>query len=332
MQLPAYPVPSAFQEKLDALRARMGVRRIDVPSSARWRIDLTERPTLVAEMDGSALEQNLQHDAAAVPCFALCLAWWFERYRFLGDDKVLARVELPPGWSPAGEHGRRSAFLLRELALLLPERFAISPAPALAWPTAPVLNAAIADREAGARPEKGGEHAIEVTLTRQSDIPAQFAPIDAVEPFRRQLPLGLFDGVVSRDTRWSPGGASQVDLWTRSLDGRTIHLFELKRNDNRKVGIISEALWYARLLHRVRTRGLDGRDVIGGGPAIDEIRRAARIRMWLLAPDLHPLVHHEGESPLTWLRDAMNDGVTIGVLPYEWDDTRVRLRPDLRWE
>lgn len=26
------------------------------------------------------------------------------------------------------------------------------------------------------------------------------------------------------------------------------------------------------------------------------------------------------------------DGVTIGVLPYEWDDTRVRLRPDLRWE
>jgi hypothetical protein len=335
MQLPTHPVPPAFQQKLDALRERMKVRRIDVPSAAQWRIDLAGQPTVVAAMDAPALELNLQHDAAAAPCFALCLAWWFERHRLLGDGPVRARVELPEGWAPAGEHGRRSAFLLHELAHLLPERFTLAPAPKLSWPAAPMLNAAIADRDSSARPEKGGEHAIEVAFTRQTDVPAQFAPIDAVEPLRRQLPLGLFDGAVSRATRWSPGGASQVDLWTRSRDGRTIHLFELKKDDNRKVGIIPEALWYARLLHRVRTRDLDGRDVAGGGPAMDEVRRAERIRMWLLVPDIHPLVLHGGDSPLAWLRGAQSGiGVSMGVLFYGYDPTtgRVELHPDRRWE
>lgn len=59
------------------------------------------------------------------------------------------------------------------------------------------------------------------------------------------------------------------------------------------------------------------REVIGGGPATDEVRRAGRIRTWLVVPDIHPLMPHAGESPRAWPRGARNDGVTVGVLPDE---------------
>lgn len=329
----SHPIDPLFQQKLDQLRPRMK-RSIKVPSSSRWRVDLTVQPTVVVAMDAPTLGRNLQSDAAAAPCFALCLAWWFEHFRLFGDSPVCARVELPTAWAPTTVHENRSAFLLRELAHLLPGRFACAPTPGFSWPEKAMLNAALADREAIASPQSRGEHAIEVAFTRQPDVPAQFAAIDAVEAFRRQLPLGLFDGAVSRDTHWSPGGASQVDLWSPSCDGRTVHLFELKKDRNSKVGIIPEALWYARLLHRVRTRDFGGRDVQGGGPEMDTIRRAERIMMWLLVQDSHPLVLLGGESPLAWLRDAMtNSGVSIGVLFYEYDPTtgRVTLHPHRRW-
>lgn len=74
------------------------------------------------------------------------------------------------------------------------------------------------------------------------------------------------------------------------------------------------------------------REVIGDGPATDEVGRAARIRTWRLVPDIHPLMPHAAESPRAWPRDARSDGVMVGVLPDECDDTRVRPRPERRRE
>lgn len=321
-----------FVQSLRLLRAHMG-RAVAVPSSARWRIELDPHPVVVAEVRPEDLGRNLQDDAAAAPFFALCLAWWFERAGLFPGREVRARVEVVGGEVPDTPHGRRSSFVLHELARLLPGRFACAPVVRMRWPASPALNAAIADRDAVARPERGGEHAIEVAFTRQGDLAAQFAPIDAIDGFRRQLPVGLFDGAVSAATRWGPGAKSQIDLWATARDGRTVHVFELKDAGNCKVGILPEALWYARLLHAVRTGDLGGRAVAGGGEAMDAVRRARRVAMWLLVQDAHPLVRVGDDSPLAWLRSAMaGDGVTVGVLPYEVDGGRVRLRPERRWE
>ncbi len=321
-----------FQESLRELRVHMQ-RQIAVPSSARWRLDASAQPVVVAEVRAADLERNLQDDSAAAPFFALCLAWWCERFGLFAGRTVRARVDVIDGEVPDTLHGRRAAFVLHELAHLLPDRFECTPAVQVRWPAKAMLNAAIEDRDAGARPERGGEHAIEVAFTRQKDIPAQFAAIDAVDGFQRQLPVGLFDGAVSATTRWGPGGKSQIDLWAPTRDGRTVHVFELKAAGNSKVGILPEALWYARLLHRIRTRDLGGGDVTGGGPAMDVVRRAERIAMWLLVQDTHPLVRDRADSPLAWLRTAMKpDGLTIGVLPYELNGDHVRLRPNDRWE
>lgn len=63
--------------------------------------------------------------------------------------------------------------------------------------------------------------------------------------FFRQLPVGLFEEQVSEETRVFTGGKSAIDLWTTA--GENIVLFELKAN-NRKVGILSEVMFYANYL------------------------------------------------------------------------------------
>lgn len=319
-----------FESTLKTLRLRMG-RSIAVPSCAAWSIERSPMPTIVARVAASEFDRNLQEDRAAVPFFARCLAWWFEHFTLFGAESVKARVELDAAL-PETAHGHRAAFVLHELSRLVPARFTLSPTPDARWPERPVLNSSEAHREEAARPERGGEHAIEVAFTRQMDLPAQFAAIDAIAAFRRQLPVGVFDGEVRRATRWSPSGKSQIDLWAPSTDSTTIHLFELKDRGNNGLGILPEAFWYARLVHAVRCNNFVGRPIVGGGKAMDIVRAASRVSMWLLVQDLHPLVLSDGASPLTELNAAMRDnGVSIGVLPYAMVDGRVVLETSSVW-
>lgn len=67
-----------------------------------------------------------------------------------------------------------------------------------------------------------------------------------------QLPMGLFDGAVSKVTAITPGGASQADLWR--IDHDTFYVYELKdciNSDNTHVGIITELMFYANVLYRL---------------------------------------------------------------------------------
>ncbi len=67
-----------------------------------------------------------------------------------------------------------------------------------------------------------------------------------------QLPMGLFDGEVSRMTAITPGGASQADLW--KIEGSEFCVYELKdciNSDNTQVGIITELMFYANVLYRL---------------------------------------------------------------------------------
>lgn len=63
----------------------------------------------------------------------------------------------------------------------------------------------------------------------------------------RQLPVGLFDRVVSKKTAIFPGGSSAIDLWGVDAKKRA-WIFELKAKGNTTLGIISELLLYANLI------------------------------------------------------------------------------------
>jgi hypothetical protein len=157
----------------------------------------------------------------------------------------------------------------------------------------------------------------------RADFSARVTPIDH---FRRQLPLGVFAGTVATANAVFPHGAAQVDLWAVSPDRRVLHLFELKARDNAKVGILPEALAYARLLHHVRVGRIGGE-----GEGLAAARAASRIVMWLTAPDYHPFVRFGDDSPIRWINAGMvADAVELRFLPFDLaDDGAITWRPDL---
>lgn len=64
-----------------------------------------------------------------------------------------------------------------------------------------------------------------------------------------QLPVGLFDKVKSKRTACTPNQASQIDIW--QIDNGIFKIFELKCEENRAVGIISELMFYANVVYRI---------------------------------------------------------------------------------
>jgi len=332
----------SFEERvLGPVREYLG-RRIMVPSGADWSAQVDEDGDLelVVKLDVAALAADFQKDLATAPSFLVCLAYWRERATGVETRCCVQVHGVPPTAGAKLLHWRRSLFLLHELETIIPDRFVVEAPDRWRWPARPVLNAPGSVRSSDASTDNHPEHRLEAYLCREPDALDSFCvEVTPIRRFRRQLPVGLFEGKVSKASAWTPGGASQVDLWAQSPDGRTLHLFELKAHNRRgvanaKVGIVPEAMYYARLLHHVRVGLGDGRRIEGGGEGVEAARKAEKIVMWLVAPAFHPLVYPDVETPLAWLNAGMaGDGVEIRVLPIELDEDGLLAawRPENGW-
>lgn len=310
---------------LGHLRRWMGRSQLRTPAGATWDAedpgDGSTRITVT--FPASVFDGNFQDNLAAAPFFALCFAYWHER-RTGQATRVRARIAGVP---IDGLHATRLRFVLHELIAALPDRFEVDPPLAWPLPAGLTMNQQQAGRDTptgrGLLSEAALERRIVATPALRADFNARVAPLAA---FQRQLPLGLFAGPVATGNAVFPHGAAQVDLWSTSPDGRVLHLFELKTRKNAAVGILPEALAYARLMHHVRV----GR-IRGDGPGVVAARRAERIVMWLIAPEYHPLVLFRDDSPVRWINAGMAaDGVELRVLPFDLaDDGNIAWRPDL---
>ena len=131
-----------------------------------------------------------------------------------------------------------------------------------------------------------------------------------------QLPMGLFDGAVSKVTAITPGGASQADLWR--IDHDKFYVYELKdciNSDNTHVGIITELMFYANVLYRLfityeihypneagkfrtdkREKASRGLELV-----LDAIHAHSitQIKAVLLTDRLHPLIEYAKEQLLS---------------------------------
>lgn len=302
---------------LKVLRTNMK-HRISIPGSPKnpsWvAIDKgAEGVTLDVTADQSLLCKNFQKDAAATPFFALCIAWWFEKFTGRKTEVVFHVPDETPQVRGQLLHWRRTHFLLSELTSLIPLRFVVKSRHRWEWPPDPRLNIPRGERATSFRPEDLRERAIGSRIARYEGGPGLF-PVK-LSSIQEQLPLGLFNEKVSRATAWTAGGASQIDLWGASLDGKTFHLFELKRKGNQPVGIIPEALFYLRMLHYLRVGKIKATE---NNVAHNAIMSADKLVMWLAAPGYHPLVYHNGETPLAWLKEGMDSQQTeLRILPID---------------
>ncbi len=299
------------QDVLGPLRRWMG-RGLRTSAVTRWECDDlgAEGVRITVTFPASAFAQNVQEDVPAAAFFAVCFAYWHER-RTGRRTRARARVDGVPGDGP---HATRLRFVLHELAAALPGRFSLDPPMTWPLPERLVMNKEVLSRDTPTAKGDLSEAAVERRIAGTPALWEAFSrDVAPVSSFRRQLPLGLFVDEVAVGREVLPRGAAQVDLWGVSPDERVLHLVELKTRGNSAVGILPEALTYARLLHHVRL----GR-IRGDGDGLAAARRAERIVMWLVAPDYHPLVLHGGDSPVVWLNEGMAaDGVELRVLPID---------------
>jgi hypothetical protein len=282
----------------------------------------------VLTLPADALMKNLQIPFAASPSYLFCLRYWLERLTSRSITGLLRVAGDAPTDGKSLLNWRRSVFVIDQLALAAPHQFRVEmgPLPRWEWPIAPLLNVATQDRSSAPSQHHKKEQVLERSLTDSEEARASFgATVGPIGPFLRQLPLGMFSGEKSKKNRWTPGGASQIDLWTTSMGGETIHLFELKAEGNSSAGMLPQVVYYARLLHYVRVGIGDGRTIAGAHPSLGAIRAAQRIRMWMVGPVVHPLLLFRGNSPLEWLNAAFaSQDLEFGILPLE-------LKPGGQW-
>jgi hypothetical protein len=64
-----------------------------------------------------------------------------------------------------------------------------------------------------------------------------------------QLPTGVFIDKIAAGNAVFSRGASAIDMWGVDKNEETLHLIELKRGDNKGLGVIGETLFYTALMY-----------------------------------------------------------------------------------
>jgi hypothetical protein len=147
------------------------------------------------------------------------------------------------------------------------------------------------------------ESELEMLIVTDAGISNDFRKTFELVHLDNQLPVGVFDGVVSEKTKILTGSKSAIDIWGINKNNE-LCLFELKDAHNKKVGALTEMFFYAFLLNDVRNKIV--KFDINNHPGLDQIAGAERIVCYLLAPDAHPLIDCE----VLRLMNASKSGIT----------------------
>jgi hypothetical protein len=281
-------------------------RNIRLPSKDNFRVKRSKEGHFEIFMTKDAIKANMQENKAAFEAWALFLRV------YLGAIKVSLAWK---NWEKdaSNDHTRRFELRVFVYKKLFSEWFSageISPFPSDG--TKLLLNLpsdhkarAKAKEEVITNPESEADY--EKVLAQSEDF-KRFAGLQKLD---RQLPVGVFKDEVKASSRHFSGGKSAVDLV--GLDSsKNLHLFELKRPDNNKVGAISELLFYASVFscthstaqRRIKYDGVPHDEYVN--PA--EVKSADKIFAHILGFELHPLLN----CPAVF--DLLNAAAASGLL------------------
>lgn len=276
---------------------------------------------LIIEMNSEQVVRNMQTDETAFEGWAIVL------HRWLSDKpKIVLKWEAPKETdlqdsagvlNTKGQHYQRFLYRAERMAkfylwftihndsqdLLSASRILSTDGPFL-------LN----------RPNQKGKDSSEVhrksveahlerSIQENPDALLREADIDEVY---FQLPVGVFEKKVTNSTRVFTGGKSAIDLWGVNEKKKVVKIFELKAPKNRKVGIISELMFYAMLLadamgdqpliKLVHGKGDKLEQTRGSTEAFELWKSADSLEAIFLTKDLHPLID---DSVLECLNDQI---------------------------
>ena len=265
------------------------VYNVRLPSKMKFELD-DEKSILKIFIDKKSVSENMQNDNAAFE------GWIFGLLGKLGIEKVKV-VELD--WEkPDEEKGHYHRFLYR--VMKMQNHFSWFKISASGqglidsfrkeYYDCGKLYLNIPNQLEQKKCKKESETYMEQVFAEKDRLKERYG----FETVGRQLPVGVFKDRVSKDTYVFTGGKSAIDLW--GIKDKDLYIFELKYN-NKKVGIISETLFYLWVMEDVmltkRMKYEDkakNNDIRQFQKFYSSIGKISNIHAVFLIDSLHPLI------------------------------------------
>ncbi len=266
----------------------------DLPSDYDYSLS---KKTLTLKLTKKGVCKNMQDDCCAFESWAFVLKHYCAKF----VDNVVIDWEEPDAIND--QHYNRFIYRLTRFVQnydWVSTNKRIPPMPSLLYCNAP-------DGEATPKEKRkiGDEGWIECEFVEKN--------MKTYDVINHQLPVGLFDGVVSKTTHYTPGQHSDIDIW--AIDGDMLKIFELKRPKNNPLGIISELMFYTNvvndlLYHNILISEEKAKKAVNNGfRSFDKFyevytgkRKINQIKAVFLADELHPLIT---EDMLVLINDSV---------------------------
>lgn len=131
-----------------------------------------------------------------------------------------------------------------------------------------------------------------------------------------QLPVGIFDRTVSKNTHFTTGHNSAIDIW--SIKDNLFSLFELKIPSNKPLGIISELMFYTNIMNDIFSHQIMFEDSAKVLKAIKNDYRGFRKLFEAYSSGLISQIN------AIMLADSLHPGITENVLATMNDSARLK--------
>jgi hypothetical protein len=174
------------------------------------------------------------------------------------------------------------------------------------------------DIKHGSKSERKGEDYIESLFVNsyRNLIKDRFK----IETLNQQLPVGVFIDSIKRGAYFFSGQKSAIDLW--GIKGGELSIFELKYK-NKKVGIISEMLFYLALIRAVFMTGEIRYPTIAKEVKFRDFEKLynnefEKLTGYFLIDELHPFV---GEEAIILINEGLRNlgNISVHKLYYKFD-------------
>lgn len=280
-------------------------RNIKIPKGITFNI---EGDSVKMKLSEKAVSSNMQNDDGAFEGWALVLKRW-------GNYKnVIVSWEKPD--LIANGHYQRFLFRLKHFSQDFNKWFSIDKDCQLFLDD---LKLKQAEKYLLNIPSKRGDkvspnpEAILEDRFVNNDLRESLMNISNAVSVYRQLPVGVFENKVSKSASIFTGGKSAIDIWGFNKENELL-VFELKADNNEKVGIISELYFYVCVLQMVRTQAFKHENCIAENEHLLKIPATKKIKAYFLSPTLHPLVDKE---ILVLLNEVVPDEINYHYIQFD---------------
>lgn len=268
----------------------------DIPSTYGYCYNKRAKElTLIVKVKG--LKANMQDDEAAFDSWAIALKYYLKEYI------ETVTIDWVRDFSK-GEDGilHYNRFVYRLAKFVQTYSWARSAKPIPTIPTMLYCNIATTEAAKIDKYSPVSEGWLECKYVMDHS--------EEYDVMNHQFPVGIFHDEVSQTTRYTTGSKSAIDIWAIKND--SLSIFEIKRSDNYRLGIISELMFYTNILddilsHRIiyeekRVKNAVKNDIRGFLKFYEAYEKGSinKIESIFLANNLHPLLSNE-------LIDFIND-------------------------